>query len=67
MKTPIIRLTIGNNVTLSGSFINHNERIMPYSQKCQNKQSAWGYIDAMRQGDNEFQLVVIRQSETVEV
>lgn len=67
MKTPIIRLNIGQNVTLSGYFINHNDKVMPYNQKCQNEQSAWNYIDVMRQGDNEFQLVVIRQNESEEV
>lgn len=67
MKTPIIRLTIGQNVTLAGNFINHNEKVMPFNQKCNDEQIAWGYVDAMRQGDNEFQLVVIRQTESVGV
>ena len=64
MKTPIIRMTIGQNVTLTGYFINHNDKVMPYNQKCNDEQSARNYIDVMRQGDNEFQLVVIRQNET---
>lgn len=67
MKTPIIRLTIGQNVTLSGNFINHNDKVMPYNQKCQDEQSARNYIDVMRQEDNEFQLVVVRQNETIGV
>ena len=67
MKTPVIRLTIGQNVTLSGNFINHNEKVMPFNQKCQDEQSAWGYIDTLRQGDNEFQLVVVRQTDSVGV
>lgn len=67
MKTPIIRLTIGQNVTLSGSFINHNEKVMPYNQKCQSEQFAWGYINDLRDSDCEFQLVVIRQNDSEEV
>lgn len=67
MKTPIIRLTIGQNVTLSGNVINHNERVMPYNQKCNDEQSAWGYVQSMRDSDYEFQLVVIRQNESAEV
>lgn len=66
MKTPIIRLTIGQNVTLSGNFVNHNDKVMPYWKKCNDEKSAWGYINDLRDSDCEFQLVVIRQNETVE-
>jgi hypothetical protein len=67
MKTPIIRLTIGQNVTLSGYFINHNDKVMPYHQRCDSEYNAMAQIDMMRNNDNEFQLVIIRQNETVGV
>ena len=60
MRTPIIRLTIGNNVTLSGEFINHNEKIVPMLRNCASEYDARAFIENMRENGDEFQLVVIR-------
>ena len=60
MKTPIIRLTIGQTVSLSGTIIKENGDFTIISHRFSCEQIAHEFINEMRSYGAEFQLVTMR-------
>jgi len=61
MKTPIIRLTIGQNVSLSGTAIDTDGDYVQVNQRFQSEVTAREFIGELRDEQGyEFQLVTMR-------
>jgi hypothetical protein len=60
MRTPIIRLTIGQTCTINGDFIGQDETRQRITKSFNSEHDAKMHLFGMRESDNEFQLVTIR-------
>lgn len=61
MKTPIVRLTIGQTVSLSGTALDYDGKPVQVNQRFQAEYTAREYIAGLRDEQGyEFQLVMQR-------
>lgn len=61
MKTPILRLTIGQTITLSGTALDTNGKPVQVNQRFQSEHTAHEFISTLRDEQGfEFQLVTMR-------
>ena len=60
MKTPIVRLTIGQTCTINGEVIGSDETRQRINKSFQSEHDAKMHIFGMRESGDEFQLVTMR-------
>lgn len=61
MKNPIIRLSIAQTITLSGTALDNDGKPVQINQRFQSEENAHQTIDSMRDEQGfEFQLIVQR-------
>ena len=60
MRTPIIRLTIGQTCTINGEFIGQDETRQRIAKSFKSEHDAKMHLFGMRDSGDEFQLVIIR-------